>query len=73
MDFRVRVGRQVGKDEYLVVTVVRVADRGQHDAAGTQPGQEQRVDAAFAELLVQVGGGERADPRLADDDVARPR
>ena len=32
-----------------------------HDTAGADPGQDQRVDPAGLELLVQVGGAERAD------------
>ena len=36
---------------------------------GAGVGEDEGVDAAPAQLLVEVGGEERPDPGLADDDV----
>lgn len=38
--------------------------------AGADPGQQQRVDVACLELIVQVGRTEGADALFAHDDVA---
>lgn len=66
-----RIGAAVGEDEDLVVAIGGIADGGQHHAAGADPGEDERGYAAVAQLLVEVGGGERADPGLADGNVAR--
>ena len=35
----------------------------------SEPGEDERGDAAVAQLPVEVGGGKGSDPGLADDDV----
>ena len=70
MDVGQRVGGRVGEDEEAVVAVVGVADGREDDAAGADPGEDEGVDAAGAQLLVEVGGENGADAGLADDDVA---
>ena len=67
------VGAEVGDDEDAVVAVVGVADGGQQDAAGAEPGQQQGVDAALAQLVIEVGGREGADPGLANHACRRAR
>ena len=64
------VGDAVGQDVDAVVAVGGVDEGGQDDAAGADPGEHQGVDAAVGQLLVEVGGGGRAEADLADDDVA---
>jgi hypothetical protein len=59
------VGAGVGQDEDLVVAVGGVADGGQDHAAGADPGEDEGGDAAIAQLLIEVGGGEGAAPGLA--------
>src|SRR6266516_7994132 len=46
----------VGKDVETVVAVGCLDERGEHHAAGADPGQDEGVDAAVAQLAVQVGG-----------------
>ena len=65
------IGGGICEDEDLVVAVVGVADSGEDDTAGADPGEDQGGDVPLAELLVEVGGGERADAGLADDEVSR--
>src|SRR5690242_18678714 len=46
----------VGQDVEPVVAVGCLDDGGEHHAAGADPGQDEGVDAAAAQLAVQVGG-----------------
>jgi diguanylate cyclase (GGDEF)-like protein/PAS domain S-box-containing protein len=64
----VRAG--VLQHDEAVVEVGGLAERGQHDAAGGQARQDQRVGLGAAQQHVEVRAGERADPSLDDDGLA---
>ena len=67
----VAVGAAVCEDVDPVIAISGVADGGEHHATGGDAGEDDSVDAPAAELFVEIGGGESANPGLADDDVAR--
>jgi hypothetical protein len=67
----VGVGAAVCEDVDPVIAIGGVAHGGEHHATGGDAGEDDSVDVPAAELLVEIGSGEGADPGLADDDVTR--
>jgi hypothetical protein len=65
----VPVGGQILQHDQAVIPIVAIANGRQHHAGSGDPGQDQRVDALGLQLFVQVGGAERSDPDLADDNI----
>jgi hypothetical protein len=58
------VGAAIADDNQTVIQIAGVANGRQHDAAGADTGEHQRVDAAGAQQSLQVGTNERADACL---------
>jgi hypothetical protein len=56
MDVAVMVGAAVLEHAYPAVTIRRVAEGGEDDPGGRDPGGDQRVDLLIAQLLVQICG-----------------
>ncbi|HEX4288213.1 MAG TPA: TIGR03619 family F420-dependent LLM class oxidoreductase [Trebonia sp.] len=67
----VRVSAGVGADGDLVPDVHRPPGGGQHGPGGRHPRHDQLPDARLPQQRVQVGGGERADGRLAEHRLVR--
>jgi hypothetical protein len=61
------VGAAIADDNQTIIEIADVANSRQHDAAGADTGEDQRVDAAGAQQRLQVGTNERADAVLDDD------
>src|ERR1700748_3173497 len=55
-DLLVGILGAVGQDVETVVAVRCLDDGGEHHAARADPGQDEGVDAAVAQLAVEVGG-----------------
>ena len=55
------VGAAIADDHQSIVQIASVANGRQHDAAGVDTGEHQRIDAAGAQQRLQVGANERAD------------
>ena len=70
---RVGVQAAVGQHGELVVQVSRLAQGGQHHAAGGDAGQYQVPDALGAQHDIQVAAGEGGHPALGHDHVAGRR
>jgi hypothetical protein len=56
------VGAAIADDDQPIIQIAGVADGRQHNAAGVDTGEHQRVDAISAQQRLQVGANERADP-----------
>ena len=63
----------VAQHDALVAAVVRLAHRRVHAHLERHAADDQRLDAAIEQDLVQVGGVKRALARLVDDRLARDR
>src|SRR3984957_5586476 len=73
MHLRVRIGAPVGQYIELEVLVSGVTHGREHDSARGDAGQNQGLDARVPQLGAERGGAERAEARLADDDLPRYR
>jgi hypothetical protein len=61
------VGAAIADDDQPIIQIAGVANGRQHDAAGVDTGEHQRVDAVGAQQRLQVGANERADAVLDHD------
>jgi hypothetical protein len=61
MHLCIRVGAAIADDDQPIIQIAGAANGRQHDAAGVDAGQHQRVDAVGALQRLQVGANERAD------------
>src|SRR5437667_4010266 len=69
----VAVETGVGQYHQSVVEVGGLAQRREHDTAGGDAGENERVDVGRAEHDVEIAAGERADPAFGDENVAGGR
>jgi len=61
------VGAAIAYDDQPIIQIAGVANGRQHDAAGVDTGEHQRVDTVGAQQRLQVGPNERADAVLDHD------
>src|ERR1700726_4636906 len=61
------VGAAIADDDQPIVQIAGAANGRQHDAAGVDTGEHQRVDAVGGQQRLQVGANERADAVLDHD------
>jgi hypothetical protein len=68
------VGATIADDDQPIIQVAGVANGRQHDTAGVDIGEHQRIDAIGAQQRLQVGANERADAVLDHDrfPLSRP-
>ena len=57
----------IADDDQSIIQIAGVANGRQHDTAGVDADEHQRVDAAGAQQRLQVGAHERADAVLDHD------
>ena len=67
MQLGIRVDAGIAYDDQPIIQIAGVANGRQHDAAGVNTGEHQRVDAVGAQQRLQVGANERADAVLDYD------
>jgi hypothetical protein len=70
---RNRIGTAVADDDQPIIQIAGMADGRQHDAAGVDTGEHQRVDAVGAQQCLEVGANEGADAVLDHDRFPRSR
>src|SRR6185312_10172948 len=63
----------VSHDEGAVAEVGGLPGRAFDREVGGYPGEQDRVDAEAAEQMVELAGGEPADPLVGDDEVGLVR
>ena len=60
MHLRIWVGAAIADDDQPVIQIAGVPNGRQHDAAGVDTGEHQRVDAVGAQQRLQIGSPSRA-------------